>query len=262
MKTDRRANYEPSQAAGSFRKSIPGSPNAQAAMKRGAPSGDQIAGPSKRKRRSGKPSGSDTPNPGSEEWQEKSRAPTRLPTTMSSSGNSSSRSVQPSPTASTGMVRPPSRIVDEDYDEHGASAADALIGLASAGSGSYRQARHSDNARAPSHRNSTPSQLSPLSPPAPPTPTLKRPPSHAGSEPASRSPDTHEPYQASSSLPVVLPAHPRPIGNGGGGRCSSPNIALPPIATLQSPESPQEEREDRMQVDRSLRPRRRRRHRR
>ncbi|KAL1713919.1 hypothetical protein EV715DRAFT_257907 [Schizophyllum commune] len=314
MEADRRANYERSpesmrgrgvaQAAGSSRKPSPGSPHAPTAMKRGAPSGDQIAGPSKRKRRSGKSSGSDTPKAAPEGWSEKSRAGARSPAMMSSSGNSSSRSVQPSPTASTGMVRPPSRIVDEDYDEPGASAADALIGLASAGSGSYRQAepapksnsptvstgsRHSDTARAPSHRNSVSSQRSPLSPPAPPPPTLKRPPSHGDSEgsepkrprmdsrarrpsspgrrspapssrpspipfrtqPASRSPDTHEPYQASPSLPAVLPPHPRPIGNGGGGQGSSPKIALPPIATLQSPKSPQEEREDRMQVDRS-----------
>lgn len=151
--------------------------------------------------------------------------------------------------------------------------------------------RHSDGTRVLSHRNSVSSQRSRPSPPAPAAPSLKRPPSHGAFEdhepkrprmdsssrrpsspsqgrrspqqssrpspipfrtqPSSRSPDTHEPYGASPSLPAVLPPHPRPIGNGAGGQGGSPSIALPPIATLQSSKSPQGERDEQMQVDRS-----------
>ena len=60
----------------------------------------------------------------------------------SSNGSGSSRSVQPSPTSAT--PRPPSRVVDEDYDE---GVADALIVLSS-----YRAPDNSGSAgEAPSH---------------------------------------------------------------------------------------------------------------
>ncbi|TFK38602.1 hypothetical protein BDQ12DRAFT_683044 [Crucibulum laeve] len=105
-----------------------------------------------------------------------------------SSGSGSSRSVQPSPTSAT--PRPPSRVVDEDYDEPG--VADALMGLSA-----YRGApqdmpaphneppshsptissgsRHSDPSPRPppSHRNSVSSTRSHASPPMQSAP-LKR----------------------------------------------------------------------------------------
>lgn len=103
------------------------------------------------------------------------------------SSNGSSRSVQPSPTSAT--PRPPSRVVDEDYDE---GVADALMDLA----GGYRGgapepsqntegpshsptvsvgSRHSDPSPRPpaSHRNSVSSTRSHASPPSQTAP-LKR----------------------------------------------------------------------------------------
>lgn len=97
------------------------------------------------------------------------------PEPASSNGSGSSRSVQPSPTAAA--ARPPSRVVDEDYDE---GVADALMDLAS-----YRApelaapsdgpthsptissgSRHSDPSPQPlqSHRNSVSSTRSHASP--------------------------------------------------------------------------------------------------
>ena len=63
--------------------------------------------------------------------------------------SSSSRSIQPSPTSAT--PRPPSRVVDEDYDE---GAVDALIGLSG-----YRATENSDpQSHSPSHsRHAIPS---------------------------------------------------------------------------------------------------------
>ena len=96
------------------------------------------------------------------------------------SSNGSSRSLQPSPTGAT--PRPPSRVLDEEYDE---GVADALIGLASmaapqdqashsptASSGS----RHSNPSPRPmvSHRNSVSSTRSHASPPSQ-SANLKRP---------------------------------------------------------------------------------------
>lgn len=105
------------------------------------------------------------------------------------SSNGSSRSVQPSPTS----ARPPSRVVDEDYDE---GVADALMDLA----GGYRGApeslegpnhsptvsvgsRHSDPSPRPpaSHRNSVSSTRSHTSPSTQSAP-LKRPLSPAPEE--------------------------------------------------------------------------------
>ncbi|KAG6831633.1 hypothetical protein H0H92_008710 [Tricholoma furcatifolium] len=104
---------------------------------------------------------------------------------VSSNGSGSSRSVQPSPTSAS--VRPPSRALDEDYDEGGVT--DALMSLAT-----YRApgpppvgepahsptissgSRHSHPSPRPavSHRNSVSSTRSQVSPPAQPAP-LKRP---------------------------------------------------------------------------------------
>ena len=98
----------------------------------------------------------------------------------SSNGSGSSRSVQPSPTSAT--PRPPSRVVDEDYDE---GVVDALIVLSSyrapdnSGSAgdapshsptmSSAHSRHSNpSSRSPRHRNSISSnQASPPSQSAP-----------------------------------------------------------------------------------------------
>ncbi|PFH50727.1 hypothetical protein AMATHDRAFT_60539 [Amanita thiersii Skay4041] len=96
------------------------------------------------------------------------------------SSNGSSRSVQPSPTCAT--PRPPSRVLDEEYDE---GVADALIGLASMGAPPEQVthsptvssgSRHSDPSPRPipSHRNSVSSTRSHASPPSQPA-TLKRP---------------------------------------------------------------------------------------
>ncbi|KAJ3563468.1 hypothetical protein NP233_g8923 [Leucocoprinus birnbaumii] len=102
------------------------------------------------------------------------------------SSNGSSRSIQPSPTSAT--ARPPSRVVDEDYDE---GVADALMDLAGGGyrgapEGSHIEgpghsptvsvgSRHSDPSPRPpaSHRNSVSSTRSHASPPSSTAP-LKR----------------------------------------------------------------------------------------
>ncbi|KAF8060933.1 TPR-like protein [Lyophyllum atratum] len=104
---------------------------------------------------------------------------------VSSNGSGSSRSVQPSPTSVT--ARPPSRVVDEDYDEGGVTA--ALMSLASGrvpgaqipvepshsptiSSGSRHS--HPSPRPAPSHRNSVSSTRSHVSPPIQAA-SLKRP---------------------------------------------------------------------------------------
>ncbi|KAK2462104.1 hypothetical protein APHAL10511_006567 [Amanita phalloides] len=96
------------------------------------------------------------------------------------SSNGSSRSLQPSPTGAT--PRPPSRVLDEEYDE---GVADALIGLASM-AGPQEQASHSPTASSgsrhsipsprpmPSHRNSVSSTRSQTSP-STQSANLKRP---------------------------------------------------------------------------------------
>ncbi|RDB29062.1 General transcriptional corepressor ssn6 [Hypsizygus marmoreus] len=103
---------------------------------------------------------------------------------VSSNGSGSSRSVQPSPTSAT--ARPPSRVVDEDYDE---GVADALMGLASyraPGAPASAEPSHSPTISTgsrhshpsprpvPSHRNSVSSSRSHVSPPMP-SASLKRP---------------------------------------------------------------------------------------
>ncbi|KAG5654344.1 hypothetical protein H0H81_004298 [Sphagnurus paluster] len=107
------------------------------------------------------------------------------PEVSSNGSGSSSRSVQPSPT--NAVARPPSRTVDEDYDEPG--VADALINLSSFRGHGIQQStepahsptissgsRHSNPSPRPppSHRNSVSSTRSHVSPPMP-SATLKRP---------------------------------------------------------------------------------------
>lgn len=96
-----------------------------------------------------------------------SQAYPKVPGSPENSSNSgSSRSIQPSPISAT--PRPPSRMVDEDYDE---GVAETLIGLAAGG---YR-APNSAGAEAPSHSPTT-SSHSRLSDPSP-----RPPPSHRNS---------------------------------------------------------------------------------
>ncbi|KAF8640372.1 hypothetical protein AX17_000043 [Amanita inopinata Kibby_2008] len=96
------------------------------------------------------------------------------------SSNGSSQSLQPSPTGVT--PRPPSRVLDEEYDE---GVADALIGLASMAAPPEQAthsptvssgSRHSNPSPRPlaSHRNSVSSTRSHASPPSQ-SATLKRP---------------------------------------------------------------------------------------
>ncbi|KAF9529472.1 hypothetical protein CPB83DRAFT_790062 [Crepidotus variabilis] len=86
-----------------------------------------------------------------------------------------------------------------------------------------------------------------------PVPSTRPSPIPFRQQPASHSPEAREQFPPSPSLPAVFPPHPRPIGssghaqshgggngNGGGsggGGSASTQIALPPIAVLQSPTS-------------------------
>ncbi|KAK7468464.1 glucose repression mediator protein, variant 2 [Stygiomarasmius scandens] len=95
-----------------------------------------------------------------------------------SSSNGSGSSARPSPT-SANTPRPPSRTIDEDYDE-GVGVADTLLGLAASGGPANSPtvsagSRHSDPSSRPpvSHRDSISSNRSHMSPP--PQPPLKRP---------------------------------------------------------------------------------------
>ena len=150
-----------------------------------------------RKKRASKPrtrderNGSETPKPVGAERAGSSMGGYKLPGLKGPgspevSSNGSSRSVQPSPTS--GNARPPSRVVDEDYDEGGVT--DALMSLASyrppGAQGSAPEpshsptvssgSRHSDPSPRASvvHRNSVSSTRSHVSPPLPPA-SLKRP---------------------------------------------------------------------------------------
>ncbi|PPQ66769.1 hypothetical protein CVT26_009755 [Gymnopilus dilepis] len=219
--------------------------------------------------------------------------------------SASSRSIQPSPTSAT--PRPPSRVVDDNYDEGG--VAETLMGLAALGnSGSGAEgpshsptisshSRLSDPSPRPppSHRNSVssnhaspPAQSAPgkrplspgpedtennkrsrmdmnkrriSSPSGKPTPVPSSRPSPIPfrTQPASHSPETHDHFgPPSPQLPVVLPPHPRPVGNHAQSLASSApppqssSIALPPIATLSPPStapSPTNHSDDKMHVD-------------
>ncbi|KIM51367.1 hypothetical protein SCLCIDRAFT_76262, partial [Scleroderma citrinum Foug A] len=195
--------------------------------------------------------------------------------TASSSG-SGSRSSQPSPTNVT--PRPPSRVIDEDYDE---GAADALVVLSQyrsaepSASGAHSPTLSSGSrhtATSPAHRRSVSSSNGP-SPTSSGSNSLKRPLSPApmeemdtkrsridslkrgGGSPSRYSPpssrtqphspesrqhaDIHTTYPSTPAVTGQLPPHPRPVGH----------MALPPIETL-SPSSVPSPTDDRMVVDR------------
>lgn len=190
--------------------------------------------------------------------------------------SSGSRSLQPSPTSAT--LRPPSRHVDDDYDE----GIETLLHLAQ-----YRQEIQSSS----TDRGSVSSSRSRPSPPEV-SGSLKRPLSpvpdemdskrsrvdggkRSGSSPSGsrhtpipssrpspipfRTQPSHSPesrhteshYQTSPpQLAVVLPPHPRPIGPGHASHVSpSVPIALPPIATLSPTSSIPSPSDDRMILD-------------
>ncbi|KAF5361630.1 hypothetical protein D9758_007381 [Tetrapyrgos nigripes] len=104
-----------------------------------------------------------------------------------SSSNGSGSSARQSPT-SANTPRPPSRVIDEDYDE-GVGVADTLLGLAASGGPANSPtvssgSRHSDPSSRPpaSHRDSISSNRSHMSPP-PQLGPLKRPLSPGPDEP-------------------------------------------------------------------------------
>ncbi|KAJ3513041.1 hypothetical protein NLJ89_g3168 [Agrocybe chaxingu] len=196
-----------------------------------------------------------------------------------SSNSGSSRSIQPSPTSAT--PRPPSRVVDEDYDE---GVADALMGLAS-----YRAPENSQSSdppsRSPGHgRHTIPS-------PRPQASHRNSISSNHASPPAQTAPLKRAlspgPDDADNNKRSRMDLMKRRISSPSGGRrtppeptCSPPSppssdwcghaqshasgssnaIALPPIATLSpssSAPSPanHNERDDKMHVDnRSISP--------
>ncbi|KAG2160230.1 TPR-like protein [Suillus bovinus] len=189
--------------------------------------------------------------------------------------SSGSRSLQPSPTSAT--PRPPSRVVDDDYDE----GIETLLNLSQ-----YRPEQSSSTDRGsvsssrsrPSPPEGSGSLKRPLSPvpdemdtkrsrvdgskhsasspsgsrhtPIPssrPSPMpFRTQPSHS---PDSRHTESHYPTSP-PQLAVVLPPHPRPIGPGHASHVSpSAPIALPPIATLSPASSVPSPSDDRMILD-------------
>ena len=194
------------------------------------------------------------------------------PEPSSSNGSvSANRSIQPSPTNSTHL--PPSRTLDEDYDE---GVADSLLDLAyrdprgmAAPSGSRIPASSPSQSHLPrrpsiSSRTSPTTNKRPLSP-GPDEHDVKRsrvgsmgqqrvsPPLNAptpapGSRlspiPFRQQPTSHSPdrlpenarsYPASPQLPMQLPPHPRPIGSGLAGHGTPGGIGLPPLSTRSPP---------------------------
>ncbi|KAH9487170.1 General transcriptional corepressor ssn6 [Psilocybe cubensis] len=101
-----------------------------------------------------------------------------------SSHSGSSRSIQPSPTGAT--PRPPSRVLDENYDE-GVAVADALIGLAT--SSSFRTAESSGSGGdGPAHSPTISSHSGRLSDPSPrPAPSHRNSVSSNHTSPPSQS---------------------------------------------------------------------------
>ena len=117
------------------------------------------------------------------------------------SNSGSSRSVQPSPTSA--VPRPPSRLVDEDYDE---GVAETLIGL-STGLASYRGTENPvSGAEAPSH-SPTVSSHSRLSDPSP-----RPPPSHRNSASSHHASPQPQPSQ-SAPLKRALSPGPEDVEN-------------------------------------------------
>ncbi|KAG1889209.1 TPR-like protein [Suillus subluteus] len=185
-------------------------------------------------------------------------------------------SLQPSPTSAT--PRPPSRVVDDDYDE----GIETLLHLSQyrpeAQSSSTDRGSVSSSRSRPSPPESSGSLKRPLSPvpdeldtkrsrveggkrsasspsgsrhtPIPssrPSPIpFRTQPSHS---PESRHTESHYP-PSPPQLPVVLPPHPRPIGPGHASHVNpSAPIALPPIATLSPASSVPSPSDDRMILD-------------
>ncbi|KAG6891008.1 hypothetical protein C0992_011285 [Termitomyces sp. T32_za158] len=167
---------------------------------------------------------------------------------VSSNGSGSSRSVQPSPTSVS--VRPPSRALDEDYDEGGVT--DALMSLASyrapgapvSGEPSHSPtissgSRHSQSSPqpAPSHRNSVSSTRSHVSPPVQ-SATLKRPLSPGSDESdnkrsrnekrrvSSPSGGHSTPLPSSRPSPIPFRTQPAPVSRSPDGR--QPHDTYPP----------------------------------
>jgi len=167
----------------------------------------------------------------------------------SSNGSGSSRSVQPSPTSAT--PRPPSRVVDEDYDE---GVADALIVLSSyrapdnSGSAgdapshsptmSSSHSRHSNPSPRPPHRSSSnhaasPSQSAPLKralSPGPEENETKRSRMEMMKRRTSVSGGRHTP--ASSTRPSPTPFRTQPASHSPEAR--QPHDPYPPSPSLPS----------------------------
>ncbi|KAH9949448.1 TPR-like protein [Amylocystis lapponica] len=187
------------------------------------------------------------------------------PEPASSNGSGSAgRSMQPSPTNSTHI--PPSRVLDEDYDE---GVADTLLEFRSdprafGGPGGARvlatspqmMPRHSTSRSSPPQGTKRPLSPGPddhgpkrsrmgsinrrVSPQSvsggrpTPTPSMRPSPIPFHQQPTSHSPETRQPldarsYPPSPSLPTMLPPHPRPIGAGHTGHGGS--VTLPPMAS-------------------------------
>ncbi|KAF8895032.1 hypothetical protein CPB84DRAFT_1848368 [Gymnopilus junonius] len=167
----------------------------------------------------------------------------------------SSRSIQPSPTSAT--PRPPSRVVDEDYDEGG--VAHALIGLAGLGNSASgadapshsptisSHSRLSDPSPRPppSHRNSISSNHA--SPPTQPT-SGKRPlsPGPEDSENNKRSrmdmtkrrissPTNGKPTPVPSSRPSPIPFRTQPASHSPEARDPYPHPPSPPLPVVLPP---------------------------
>lgn len=146
-----------------------------------------------------------------------------------SSGASRSRQSSPSRTGS--LKRPLSDGPDEG--DHKRSRIDAIIGKPSSSGGNGRRT---------------------------PVPSTRPSPIPFRTQPASRSPETHQAitstqapphYLTTPPLPPVLPPHPKPYGMSSSQHKPTP-ISLPPIATLPSNMSPSPSGsgpDDRMQVD-------------
>ena len=207
------------------------------------------------------------------------------PHPSSTGSGSAGRSVQPSPTGSA--PHPPSRIVDEDYDE---GVAEVLVNLAQSSNAPYHSPADPRSFGPPSgpggrpppthsptimHRDRRPSMSSRASPPT----GTKRPLSpgpddrdaelkrtrvssissggngngnggrrvspHSGSggrpspipfrqQPTSHSPEARQPEGSSpgSSLPTMLPPHPRPIGMSNNPGHASPGGSGPPTGPM------------------------------
>ncbi|KAF9457460.1 hypothetical protein BDZ94DRAFT_1292387 [Collybia nuda] len=235
-----------------------------------SPRSASLTEPKERRRRPAKEKEPEPPLP-------KRRVTTKRPREEHAGPSSTPRPGSPEPSPTSATPRPPSRMIDEDYDESGVT--DALMNLSS-----YRSAptadpshsptvssgsRHSDPSPRPpaSHRNSVSSTRSHVSPPIQ-SASLKRPlspgpddlsdnkrsrmdkrrvSSPSGgrgtplpTQPASHSPEARQPidpYPPSPPLPATLPPHPRPVGAGLASHGSSSAPIALPPITTLSPSS-------------------------